>query len=188
MERSFLEIKYLDEKINYDGSQLAPHWIYKKTGIMGDAAVSFIGSCDVTDDEMADLEDLLQHKTIKADRMVHFIIELFGRDCLFATAVQCLFISEIQNLLLSHDIAVKKDGDDLFVGKGKLSISIASVSPVSALIHIGINISNNGTPVQTSALEDFNIDPKTFSSAALKRFNYEFTRIILAASKVRARL
>lgn len=188
MERSFLEIKYLDEKIAYDGSQLAPHWIYKKTGIMGDVAVSFIGSCDVSDDQMADLEDLLQHKTIKADKMLHFIIELFGKDCVLATAIQCLFISEIQNVLLLNKIPVKKEGDDLFIGEGKLSISIASVSPVSALIHIGLNISNSGTPVKTSSLEDLGIEPRTFSSEVLKRFDYEYTRIILAASKVRARL
>ena len=188
MERSFLEIRHLDEKIDYDGSQLAPHWIYKKTGIMGDAAVSFIGSCNVTDDQMADLEDLLHHKSIKADKMLHFVIELFGRDCILATAIQCLFISEIQNLLLSKNVPVKKDGDDLFINSGKLSISIASVSPVSALIHIGLNISNAGTPVKTSALEDLNIEPKAFSISVLERFNSEFSRLILAASKVRARL
>ncbi|MEI6092300.1 MAG: DUF366 family protein [bacterium] len=188
MERSFLEIVHLSEKIAYDGSQLAPHWIYKKTGIMGDAAVCFMGPCDVSDDQMADLEDLLQHKTIKADKMLHFIIELFGKDCILATAIQCLFISEIQNILLLNKVPVKKDGDDLFIGDGKLSISIASVSPVSALIHIGLNVNNSGTPVKTSALEDFGIDVKTFTDEVLKKFNYEYTRIILAASKVRARL
>jgi uncharacterized protein len=188
MERSFLEIRQLDEKLNYDGSQLAPHWIYKKTGIMGDAAVSFIGACDVSDDQMADIEDLLQKKSIKADKMLHFIVEIFGRDCCFAASIQGGFMSEIQNLLLERKVPVTKNGDDLFIGKGKLSISIASVSPVSALIHIGLNISNSGTPVQTSALEDFDIDPNTFSSTVLKRFNFEFSRIILAASKVRARL
>jgi hypothetical protein len=188
MERSFLEIRHLDEKIDYDGSQLAPHWIYKKTGIMGDAAVSFIGSCNVSDEQMADLEDLLQKKTIKADKMLHFIVEIFGRDCFFAASIQGGFISEIQNVLLERKVPVTKNGDDLFVGKGKLSISIASVSTVSALIHIGMNISNSGTPVQTSALEDFDIDAKVFSSTVLKRFDLEFSRIILAASKVRARL
>ena len=188
MERSFLEIKHLDEKLDYDGSQLAPHWIYKKTGIMGDAVVSFIGSCNVLDDQMADLEDLIQKKTIRSDNMLHFIVEIFGRDCLFAAAVQHLFISEIQNVLLEKDIHVKKDGDDLFIGDGKLSISIASVSPVSALIHIGMNITNDGTPVRTSALKDINIEPKAFAVTVMKRMDSEFSRIILAASKVRARL
>ena len=78
MERSFLSVKFIDENIDYDGSQLSPHWIYKKTGIMGDAIVSFIGACSVSDEEIADIEDIIGGKTIKSAKMLHFIIELFG--------------------------------------------------------------------------------------------------------------
>ena len=187
MERTFLEIKYIDKKTKYDGSQLAPHWIYRTTGIMGDAAVAFCGPCNIPYDNMADLEDVLARESIKADSMLHFICELFGRDCFSAVGVQDAFVSEIQNALLMKGITVVKQGDDLFIGKGKLSISIASVSNVSSLIHIGLNIEKEGTPVLTSALKDFNIKPKDFAVEVLKRMKNEYSRMMLASCKVRPR-
>ena len=133
------------------------------------------------------LEDVLAHESIKADSMLHFICELFGKDCFSAIGVQNAFISEIQNSLLKKGIDVSKLGDDLFIGKGKLSISIASVSSVSSLIHIGLNIDNKGTPVLTSALKDFNIEPKDFAAEVLKRMKKEYSRMMLASCKVRGR-
>ena len=188
MERTFLEIKYIDKKSKYDGSQLAPHWIYKQTGIMGDAVVAFCGPCNIPYDNMADLEDVLASESIKADNMLHFICEIFGRDCFSAVGVQNAFVSEIQNALLKRGVSVAKKGDDLFIGKGKLSISIATVSSVSALIHIGININNKGTPVLTSALEDHGIKYKEFALDVLSRMKKEYSRMILAACKVRPRI
>jgi len=188
MERAFLEIKYIDKKIKYDGSQLAPHWIYKSTGIMGDAAVAFCGPCNIPYDNMADLEDVLDSSSIKADSMLHFICELFGKDCFTAVAVQNAFVSEMQNALLKKGVYVSKIGDDLFVGKGKLSISIATVSTVSALIHVGLNIENKGTPVVTAALKDFSIKPEDLAKDVLKRLNKEYSRMILASCKVRPRI
>ena len=188
MERSFLEVKRLSEKLDYDGSQLNPHWTYKSTGIMGDAAVSFIGACNIPDEQIADIEDILDKQKIKADIMLHFIVEVFGRDCLFGALLQTVFISEIQSELLLHKVDVQRKGDDLFVAEGKLSISIATASCVSTLIHIGLNISNEGTPVKTACLSDYGIDPVGFSLKVLQRFNKEFSRIILASSKVKARI
>ena len=188
MERTFLEIEYIDKKIKYDGSQLAPHWIYKTTGVMGDAAVAFCGPCNIPYDNMADLEDVLAKDSIKADSMLHFICEIFGKDCFSAIGVQNAFVSEIHSALLKHGVKVVKQGDDLFVGKGKLSISIASVSSVSALIHIGLNINNSGTPVTTSALKDLNIEPKAFALDVLKRMKNEYSRMVLASCKVRPRI
>lgn len=184
MERTFLEIKRLDKNIDYDGSQLNPHWIYRTTGIMGDVAVCFIGACNVLDDKMVDLEDVLAKNSIRSSKMLHFIVEIFERDCAFAAALQSVFMSEIQNELYEHGVKALKFGDDIFVGDGKLSIAIATVSPVSALMHMALNISNKGTPVKTSALEDFGIDPENFADAVMKRFNAEYSRIILAACKV----
>lgn len=188
MERTFLEIEYIDKKIKYDGSQLAPHWIYKTIGVMGDAAVAFCGPCNIPYEHMADLEDVLAKDSIKADSMLHFICEIFGKDCFSAVGVQNAFVSEIQNSLLKKGVNVVKQGDDLFIGKGKLSISIASVSSVSALIHIGINIENKGTPVVTAALKDFNIKPKDFALDVLKRMKKEYSRMVLASCKVRPRI
>jgi uncharacterized protein len=188
VERQFLAVKFLEEEIHYDGSQLSPHWIYKRFGIMGDAAVAFIGSCDVSDQFMADIEDLRAHESIKAKKMLHFIVELFRIDTLTAVAIQSVFMSEIQSVLLDKKIPVSREGDDLYIGKGKLSISIASASAVSALIHIGLNITNEGTPVETSALSDFKIDPLVFANAVLHRLNIEYSRMLLASTKVKPRV
>lgn len=184
MERTFLEIRRLDGNIDYDGSQLSPHWIYRKTGIMGDAAVSFAGACNIPEKNMADLEDVLAHNEIRSSKMLHFIVEIFGRDSIFGPALQSVFMSEIQNELLIHGAKVIKTGDDLFVGDGKLSIAIATVSPVSVLMHMALNISNQGTPVKTSSLEDLNVDHVKLAEAVLKRFRDEYGRIVLAACKV----
>jgi uncharacterized protein len=184
MEKSFLEIKFIDKKINYDGSQLDHHFIYKNFNIKGDAAISFIGKCNVKKNNIVDIEDILAKKTIKADSMLHFIIELFNKELLFGSAIQSVFISEIQNELLEKGFKVKKYGDDLYVENRKLSISIASKSSVSVLIHIGVNIINKGTPVETEALKTFGINEKAFAKAVLKRFNKEYTRVMLATTKV----
>ncbi|MFH1223505.1 MAG: DUF366 family protein [Pseudomonadota bacterium] len=186
MARTFLEARYINKPINYDGSQLSPNWIYQSFGIMGDAAVAFIGACDITE-SMVDVEDVIAGSEIRADKMLHFIIELFGRDCVFSAAIQSVLVGEIQSELLRHGAKVVKAGDDLFVGKGKLSISIATASAVSGLIHIGLNITNSGTPVKTSALKDLGINQKKFAVSILRRFNKEYSRIILAAAKVRPR-
>ena len=187
MERTFLEIKYLDTKIDYDGSQLRPHWIYKTTGIMGDSAVAFIGACNIPDNNIVDIEDLLAKKSIKGSKMLHFMIELFGRDCVFGTTMQSVFISEIQNELIAHKVKVDKFGDDLFVGDGKLSIAITTASPVSTLMHMALNISNTGTPIKTSALEELGVEPLMFAGSVLKRFCSEYTWIVLASTKVTPR-
>lgn len=188
MGRSFLELSFLEDTLDYDGTQLSPHWIYKKTGIMGDAAVSFIGACNIPETQIADIEDLVAKEKIQSDSMLHFIIELFTRDCLFGSLIQTVFISELQGQLLQEGLSVVRRGDDLFIGEGKLSISVASCSAVSSLIHIGINIRNDGTPVKTSCLSDHGIDASSFAKDILKRFNSEFSRIILASSKVKPRI
>jgi len=151
---------------------------------MGDAAVAFVGACNVLDKNMVDLEDVLAHNEIRSSKMLHFIVEIFGRDCMFGASLQSVFISEIQNELLKHGVKAVKSGDDLFVGEGKLSIAIATASPVSALMHMALNISTKGTPVKTSALEDLKIDHVSFADAVLKRFNEEYSRIVLASCKV----
>jgi hypothetical protein len=187
MAKNFLDVIFIKDRINYDGSQLDTHWILKKTEIMGDCAVAFCGACDIPYKNMVDLEDELAGESIASNNMLHFIIELFGIDTLTAVAIQGVFVAEIQNELLKNNINIDKQGDDLFLDDKKLSISIATVSSTSALIHIGLNIGNEGTPVKTCALNDFNINPENFAKYVLERFNKEFNRIKLATTKVKGR-
>ena len=149
MGKSFLEVKFLEENILYDGSQLAPHWIYKTTNIMGDAVVAFTGPCDVGPDYMVDLQDIKTGDFIKSSNMLHFIVELFDKGPFVASAIQSVFMSEIQGALIDKRIPVTKEGDDLYIGRGKLSVSIATVSPVSALTRFPAELITTGTPFKT---------------------------------------
>lgn len=185
MGKSFLSIVHIKDTVNYNGSQLRPHFIYETYKVMGDACASFIGGCDIPYKYMVDLEDELNKDSIFSKKMLHIIVELFSKDIFFAVLFQGLIISEIQNELLDLGVNIKKFGDDLFLDDRKLSISIATVSMVSALIHVGINISSEGTPVKTVSLDDLKIDLETFRKKILERVDNEYTRVINAVSKVK---
>ena len=79
---------------------------------------------------------------------------------------------------------LRREGDDIYWGEKKLNISIATVSPVSALIHFAINIVNEGTPVATCALQDFNIEPQMFAEKILTALKAELESMDEATQKV----
>jgi hypothetical protein len=69
---------------------------------------------------------------------------------------------------------------------GKLSVSIATASPVSTLIHTGFNIETEGTPVPTAGLAEQGVDIPAFAAEVLRRYAAEVQDIWLARCKVRA--
>ena len=69
-----MNVQWLEERIDYDGSQLAAHWIQRQAGVAGSACVAFRGGCKVRDAEMADVEDL-GGPGIAGDDMLHFLFE-----------------------------------------------------------------------------------------------------------------
>lgn len=178
-----------DEPIAYDGSQLRAHWVLTRFGLCGDALVAFRGPCRVRDDEMADLADL-DGPGIAGDDMVHFVWESFAAPDLFlAVHRQRLLSAQAREVLadLAPQHVVRRDGDDLFVGAGKLSISIATVTPVSALIHFAVNATAGGAPVATSDLQALSVAPAAFAQALLARVAAEQSSILTARAKVRAK-
>jgi hypothetical protein len=187
-----LESRWLEQTIPYDGSQLRAHWILRQTGLAGDAVVAFRGPCAVSEAEMADLEDLLDGPGIAGDDMLHFVIELFDDgDLLRAIYLQRLFsalaLDTLRAQIRHPDRArqLRRAGDDLFFGAGKLSISIATRSLVSTLIHFAVNVTNAGTPVETSALEDLDIEPAVFAESLMQALLAERRSITAARAKVR---
>ena len=137
-----------EEPIDYDGSQLRAHWVLSRFGLCGDALVAFRGACRVRAAEMADLADL-DGPGIAGDDMVHFVWEEFtSPGLLLAVHRQRLMSATAREVLaeLAPAAVVRRCGDDLFVGAGKLSISIATVTPVSALIHFAVNAAPGGAP------------------------------------------
>jgi len=181
--------RWLDRMVAYDGSQLRSHWILAETGHAGDAIVAFRGPCRVRIDEIADLEDI-DGPGIAADDMVHFLWESFDESgLLLAVHRQRLLSASAREVLgeLAPAAQVRRDGDDLFVGQGKLSISIATASPVSTLIHFAVNATQGGAPVAIAALADLGVEPRAFAQRLLQRVAEEQISIQTARCKVRAK-
>lgn len=180
---------WIERTIAYDGSQLRAHWILAETGIAGDAIVAFRGPCRVALAEMADLADL-DGPGIAADDMLHLVWESFAQsDLMLACHRQRLLSATAGELLreLAPHAALRREGDDLFVGDGKLSISIATASPVSALIHFAVNAAPGGAPVRIASLQGLGIDGRQFAESLLSRVASEQHSIAVARSKVRAK-
>jgi hypothetical protein len=186
-----VKTKFLSNIETYDGTQLVSLRNYLQHGILGDSIIAWIGPCDISFDHMVDGEDLLQEARICGSRMLHFIVEKFDCTLLAAVALQRLLASivkdEIQASAPEKTLASSmiRDGDDLFVNGKKLSISIATQSPVSSLIHFAMNISNEGTPVPTLSLEDLRLDPQALAVKVMERFSAEVVSAIDATHKVR---
>lgn len=182
-----MKTKYIEKEIKYIGSQLSPHWIYKTFGIQGDAIVAFEGECDVKLTEMVDIEDVINNEPIYSKYMLSFISEQFGISLSEGVFRQRLLMCIIKELLEERGIFVVRNGDDLIINGGKLSVSIATKSTTSILIHTGLNIISEGAPVKACGLKnDLNIENiKDFAIEVMKRYSEEIDDIILAGTKVR---
>ena len=182
-----MKTKFIDEEIKYIGSQLSPHWIYKNYKIQGDAIVAFVGECDVKLTEMVDIEDVINNEPIYSKRMLSFISEQFGIGLTEGVLRQRLLMSIIKELLEERGVFVVRNGDDLMINGAKLSVSIATKSITSVLIHTGLNIVSEGAPVKASGLSsELGItDIKEFALEVMKRYSEEIDDIILAGTKVR---
>lgn len=177
---------FLDKKIKYTGKELAPHWIFRQTGLLGDSIAAFIGPADVSTKNMVDLVDIKNCEPIFSKSMLHFIIEHFETNLELAIARQRLLTAiAFEEIVRLGTKNARREGDDIFVGKGKLSVSIATVSPVSTLIHFAMNITHEGTPVKTSGLNDLGIESKMLAQNILERYTDEIATMHLARSKVR---
>ena len=182
-----MKTKFIDEEVKYIGSQLSPHWIYKNYGMQGDAIVAFRGECRVNLSEMVDIEDVINNEPIYSKYMLSFITEQFGINLVEGVFRQRLLICIIKELLEKRGIIPVREGDDLIVNGGKLTVSIATKSITSVLIHTGINILSQGAPVRASGLEsELGIkDTKDFAIEVMKKYSEEIDDIIYASTKVR---
>lgn len=181
-----MEKLFIDREIKYTGSELSPHWIYKNFHIQGDAIVCFKGEVDVKLTEMVDIEDVINNEPIKSDKMANFIIEVFNSNLREGIFRQRLFISIIKETLEDMGIKTKRKGDDLFYNDKKLSVSIATKSTTSTLIHTGINLVSTGAPIPVSSIKDMEIiDEDCFINEVMERFCMETKDIECAKVKVR---
>lgn len=177
--------------MTYTGEQLKPHFAYFNHNLQGDSAVAWIGPCQIPLEHMIDGEDFLANETIAGQQMLHFIIELFHQNIFTAVSFQRLISAIVKDCLcekLNPQMAAQiyRRGDDIYYNNSKFSISIASSSRFSSMIHFAVNISNEGTPVQTCALNDFSIEAKSFADEVLKKITIEWQGVVQATTKVKA--
>ena len=177
---------FIEKEIKYIGSQLAPHWIYKNFHLQGDSIVAFVGEVEVKLDEMVDIEDVINNEPIYSKKMINFIIEKFECNLEQMVWAQRLFMSIIKEVIEEYGVVVKRDGDDLFFDNRKLSVSIATKSITSCLIHTGLNIIKEGAPISASDLSEMGIkDVKEFALRVMDKFRQEAQSIKMATYKVR---
>ena len=178
---------FIENEIKYIGSQLAPHWIYKNFKIQGDAIVAFVGECEVKLTEMVDIEDVINNEPIYSKYMLSFITEQFNVELVEGVFRQRLLVTCIKEALERRGFFVRRNGDDLFVNDKKLSVSIATKSMTSVLIHTGLNILSDGAPIPVLGLgSDLGIeDIKEFAQEIMQKYSDEIEDIILASTKVR---
>lgn len=171
----------------YTGVELRPHFLLTELGLRGSAIGAFIGPCQVQTEHLVDWEDRLANDRIEARWMVHFIGEFFGmglREGVFAQRLLMSLMGEVANEHLGKT-ALRRSGDDLFAGDRKLSVSIVTASPVSLLLHAGINIDPAGAPVAAIGLGELGVLPETWVPEVLRRFAEEWEGIHWACAKVR---
>jgi len=173
----------------YDGTQLSPLFIRKTTGVFSDAVVAWVGPCDVLPSAMVDLEDRLQKQEIRSRKMLHLVGELFDLDLYATIALTRLLAALLQEHLQEFCVKTHRDGDDVYVVESgrfkKLTVSIATATPVSTLFHFGINVIGKGAPVDAIGLEEIGVtDVERFARRLLEALKQEFLGIKIAARKV----
>lgn len=184
-----MQTLFIDKEIDYTGVQLAPHWIYKNFNIMGNAVVAFVGACDVSLEHMVDIEDVVNNEPIYSKKMLSIIEENFNSSLVEMVYKQRLLVTITKELIEKNypSVNITRNGDDLFVNGKKLSVSIATKSITSTLIHFGLNIDADGAPVNAADLtNDVGVkDIEKFALDLLYLYQEEVKDINLAASKVR---
>ncbi|MFQ6099179.1 MAG: DUF366 family protein, partial [Armatimonadota bacterium] len=177
-----------DRDINYTGEQLRSLWALSEFGAQGDCIVAFLGAADVGPDMLVDVQDVRAGSHIYSPRMLHFIAEHFDPDLEKAICRQrlliCITKEELERRV--EGLNLRRRGDDLYDGDLKLSVSIATVSPVSTLIHLGLNVATDGVPVPARGLDDWGVEPREVGRAVAEAYVWEVQDIRRARAKVRA--
>jgi hypothetical protein len=176
-----------DRSIPYLGANLRSGWIRESFGLQGEALVAWLGPCHVATGDLVDLEDVAAGAEIHAALMLHFLAEHPGDELVVTVCRQRLLVAEAAEILreLAPGIALDRLGDDLYTGNRKLSVSIATRSPVSGLIHFGVNVDPAGAPVPAVGLAELGVDPVAFAGRLLDAYAEEMAGLEQACHKVR---
>ncbi|KZX17643.1 hypothetical protein MBCUT_01210 [Methanobrevibacter cuticularis] len=165
--------KHLSKNFEYDGSQIEASWAFKSFKIKGSAIITWIGSMNIKPDNLKDFEDI--GLEIKSDNMVHFMLEHFDEqpaNLRIGYLRQRLLVMILKEELANKGIFSSREGDDIYIDSKKLTVSIATVSSSSMKIHLGINITSDGTPDDVDTIGLFELNNKIANSNSKEYFNY----------------
>ncbi len=177
---------YINKPINYSGKELEPHWIYRNFDILGDAVIAFCGETNVPQSFMLDQTDILDKAYIYSPLMLNFIIEHFDNDLNLALYRQRMFLIGIKDELEQLGIPIVRRVEALYANNRKLTVSVASSSNVSTLVHTGINIETTGAPVKAAGLAELGVnDIQSFAENVMLRYQVELEQIYDARCRVR---
>lgn len=100
---------------------------------------------------------------------------------------QRLVVAEAAEILreMAPGLALRRCGDDLYRGERKLSVSVATRSPASGLIHFGVNVDPTGAPVPAVGLAELGVEPLEFARRLLAAYAEEMVGLERACAKVR---
>ena len=183
---------WVEDIIPYTGAQLRSHWLRERFGLSGDAIIGFVGSCRVQPEHVIDMDERVSGEPIAAESMLHMLCEHFQVSLpemvLRQRLLSAIWLEALKEKGADPVQELTRRGDDLYLGHRKLSVSIATVSPVSGLCHFGVNVTVAGVPVPAAALEELGVDPVTLGSLVLERYAAESEEMTEAVAKVRPAL
>jgi hypothetical protein len=179
------EYRILEEETPYTGRELRSGWARERVGYEGDVGVGFVGPCHVATDDLVDLDDAREGEHIHAALMAHVIIEHSGTDLETAVLRQRLLVVMLCEILARKGFAVERSGDDIFYDGRKLTVSIAAPGPQSTLIHLGINVDPEGSPVPAAGLQEMDVAPGELLAELLEAYRLETASVRHATRKVR---
>ena len=182
-----MQTRFLDQPLLYRGDNLRSGWIAQVSGLTGEACVAWLGPCHVGVAELVDLEDARAGAEIHAALMLHFLAEHPGDELLTTVLRQRLLVALALEALraLAPGADLRREGDDLYCGARKLSVSVATRSPHSGLIHFALNVDPSGAPVPAVGLEELGVEPRGFADRLLAAYAAELAGSAAACRKVR---
>ena len=146
--------------MEYTGKEIEALWAFKRYNVQEDSIIAFRGPMSVELSNMKDLADIEQNEPIYSDDAINFIVEHFDQPDLKTIYLrQRLLLCIIKEVIEEYsEKRLIRKGDLYYTGK--LSVAIATRGLTSSKIHVGLNVTNDGTPenIKTSSLEELGIN------------------------------
>ncbi|MBP2200885.1 hypothetical protein J3E07_000283 [Methanococcus voltae] len=148
----------VNTNLDYTGEEIEPLWAFKSFDVQKDSIVGFIGAMQVKIANMKDLKDVKEEAEyeipISSKRAINFIVEHFDNCDLKTTYLrQRMLVNIVKDVIETKaNIKVLKTGDDLYYNNKKISVCIACKGVTSGKIHLGLNVTSEGTPEHVSAI------------------------------------